>query len=75
MEKDLSLLGNNIIEGDQELMEFLDLLNERYYAVFRIDLETEAATPMTYNHCRGHEPDNIGAEYVDNLNYLKEYIS
>ena len=75
MEKELSLLGHNIIEGDQELMEFLDLLNERYYAVFRIDLETEAATPMRYNHFLGNEPDNIGAEYVDNLNDLKEYLS
>ena len=50
-------------------------MNERYYAVFRIDLETEAATPMRYNHFLGNEPDNIGAEYVDNLNDLKEYLS
>ncbi len=75
MEKDLKIMGHNIIEGDQELMEFLDLLNERYYAVFRVDLGSESVTPVRYNHFLGNEPDNIGAEYVDNLNGLKEYLS
>ncbi len=75
MEKDLKIMGHNIIEGDQELMEFLDLLNERYYAVFRVDLGSESVTPVRYNYFLGNEPDNIGAEYVDNLNGLKEYLS
>lgn len=74
MEKDLKIMGHNIIEGDQELMEFLDLLNERYYAVFRVDLETENVKSMRYNHFLGNEPDNIRTEYVENLNDLREYL-
>ena len=74
MEKDIKTMGRNIIEGDQELMEFLDLLNERYYAVFRVDLETESVRSMRYNHFLGNEPDNIGAECVENLKDLREYL-
>ena len=74
MEKDLYLSGQKNNDEDMELMKFLDLLNERYYGVFRLDLETEEVVPMHYNNFLGNEPGNIGAEYVDNLESLKDYL-
>ena len=46
MEKDLYLSGQKNNDEDMELMKFLDLLNERYYGVFRLDLETEEVVPI-----------------------------
>lgn len=62
-------------ENSYQMNRLLDLLTEEYYGIFRVDLTSGLVIPVRYNNVKGNEPNNLGAEAIDSIISLKEYLT
>ena len=61
-------------DSSHQMNKLIDLLTEEYYGIFRLDLTSGLVIPVRYSSVLGNEPDNLGAEAIDSMDSLKEYL-